>query len=206
MKFHPRKCQAVFFGNKKYRKEDLYMINNDWEELEKLNKELSEVEKLKGESTALEDKNDIVRLKIKINALGKQEEKIKIEEVKLVRDLGIWYMVDGNGFLNTNPTFNRMVCTARALSIAVKRTLKGAPLDRHVLCYHALIKAQFNFSVESYWNNSSAQRRELNKIYEEYFSDIEMPKDKEKIIMPEPITSFLKKLCIKRAFRILKGN
>ena len=205
MKFHPRKCQIAYFGRKKYLKEDCYMKDGEWEEKQNLISKLKELESIKGNSTDLRDQNEILKVKIMINANNSTGEKIKIEEAKLIRDLGVWYTVDGNGFLSTDHTFNRMICTARALSIAVKRTLRGAPLDRHVLCFHALIKAQFTFAVETYWRDNSNQRKELNKIYEEFFSDIEIPKEKDKIIMPEPLTSFLKKLCIKRAFRILKG-
>ena len=205
MKFHPRKCQIIYFGRERYSKEDCYMTDRDWEKKTDLERKLAELERNKKSAVDLEEEHCILETKLKILEIDSKEEKIKIEEVKLVRDLGVWYTVDGNGFLNTDPSFNRMICAARALSIAVKRAIKGAPLDRHVLCFHALIKAQFSFAIETIWKNTVAQRRELNKIYEEYFSDIEIPKNKEEIVMPEPLTSFIKKLCIKRAFRILKG-
>ena len=131
-----------------------------------------------------------------------------LEKVELVRDLGLWYRVDKEGYLCTKPTFERMLVKARALIFACKKLLKGATLEKYNIVFHAIIKSQFTFCSSLWFRDEKSQNDALNRIYKDFFSNVPIKNRKENtpICLPETISSFLRKLHLKRCYRILNGE
>ena len=132
---------------------------------------------------------------------------ITLEEAKVVRDLGLYYTRnESTGMLSTEPTFNKLISKARGIALAAKETLKGASLERHNLIYHGLVKSQFCYATENWFLNNKDQNEKLNKIYSDFFSDVKMPKNKQNMVLPEPLPAFLRKLNVCRMRKILQGQ
>ena len=166
LSFHPRKCQAIYFG--KHNKKKTYYMT---------------------------DPKD-------------SEKQIPVEKVDLVRDLGLWYRVDNEGYLDTKPTFEKMLAKAKALTLASKKLLKGATLEKYNLVYHALIKSQFIFCSSHWFRNEPAQNDKLNEVYRTFFSNIPIKNRNpdDPLVLPETLPIFLRKLQLKRCYKILNGD
>ena len=129
-----------------------------------------------------------------------------IKTAETIRDLGLWYRVNKRGYLDTQPTFQKMIARANAMIIATKRILKGSTLEKYNLVFHALIKSIFVYSSCIYFKNTSEQNKELHKIYKKFFANVpisNMIKNNEQIVLPETLVSFLRKLNLKRCHKIL---
>ena len=135
-------------------------------------------------------------------------EKIVIEKVTLARDLGLWYRPNARGFLDTEPTFERMLNKANAMIMATKKMLRGAPLERYNLIWHALVKSIFTFASSIWFKETDDQLDKLNKIYKRFFSNIPITPDRKtgNLVLPETLGLFLRKLNLKRCFKIINGQ
>ena len=131
---------------------------------------------------------------------------IPLQKATLVRDLGIWYKVDGRGFLSTKPTFDKVVSKMKSMSKLAKRALRGLPLEQHTLIWHGLLKTQLAFGFEHFYTGEIYQKNELYKIYANFFSDINIPKNKKDICIPETPVAFLKRLSLSRMHKIIMGK
>ena len=131
---------------------------------------------------------------------------IQLQKARLVRDLGIWYKVDGRGYLSTKPTFDKVVSKMKSMSKLAKRRLRGLPLEQHTLVWHGLLKSQLAFAFEHFYTGSSNQKKELYKIYVDFFSDLRIPREKKNICIPETPVAFLKRLSLSRMHKIVMGK
>ena len=131
--------------------------------------------------------------------------RVSLEKVTKVRDLGLWYGVNGHGMLTTKPMFDRVINKMKAMTKVAKRVLKGMPLEQYTLVYHGLIKANLCFCAEMWYLGTPTQDKELYSIYRNYFSDIPIPKNLNDIVLPETPVAFLKKLNLSRMFKICSG-
>ena len=132
-------------------------------------------------------------------------ERVKLEKVTQVRDLGLWYGVDKDGRVTTKVMFQRVINKMKCMARLLKRILKGQPLEKYTLAYHCLLKCNLCFCSEMWYEDTVEQHKELYSIYRNYFSDIAIPKDLNEIVLPETPVAFLKKLHISRMFKICRG-
>ena len=132
-------------------------------------------------------------------------EKIRVKKAEVIRDLGLWYTVSGRGYLDTYPTFEKMIIKANAMIIATKRMLRGATLEKYNLIFHSLIKSIFVFGSSIIYKYSDQQNDELHAVYKRFFSNVPITSLKTNgiCVLPETIVSFIRKLNLKRVHKLL---